>query len=289
GRKRRRWWHLLAAIVATLIAGVTGVEVFLRAKAPELSLLDLWHRATGSLDVVTYASGRGLGLTLGIVGTILMALAALYPFQSRLHLFNPLAKTRVWMTLHIWAGILGPLFITYHTLLKLNRWPSIAFWAAWAVVLTGLSGRYIQTTFKRTVGLAELEMDSLRKERERLFDQWWGVRGRTQLFDTVDAQAALKRYPVVLMPLLLLWQQTTSWGRLLWLRYVGLREIHDTVLRENTLQNFSESARVARRRLLADTVARSVSFWQWLHLGSTVIMFVVATLHIAFALIYKAN
>jgi hypothetical protein len=226
---------------------------------------------------------------LGIIGMSMMVLTALYPLQSRLYWFSWLARTRVWMSMHIWAGILGPLFVTYHTTLKLDRWPSIAFWLAWAVALTGATGRYLSTTFKRSLSLSELEMQSLEHERERLFQKWSGVDGRTGLFRTLAKQAQPRSIPVLLAPILMLWNQLTTAVHLAYVRFVALPSIEDKQLRKATLLNFQESLKAARRRMFAESLSRSVTIWQRLHLGLTIVMFAVAILHVIIGLLYKAT
>jgi thioredoxin reductase len=288
GRRRGRLWHIGVA-AAAILSVATGAEVFLRTKAPELSGTALLYGALGWARPLHFTPGRGLGLWLGIIGMSMMVLTALYPLQSRLYWFSWLARTRVWMSMHIWAGILGPLFVTYHTTLKLDRWPSIAFWLAWVVALTGATGRYLSTTFKRSLSLSDLEMQSLEHERERLFQKWSGVDGRTGLFRTLAKQAQPRSIPVLLAPILMLWNQLTSAVHLAYVRYVALPSIEDKQLRKATLLNYQESLKAVRRRMFAESLSRSVTLWQRLHLGLTVVMLVVAILHVIIGLLYKAT
>jgi uncharacterized membrane protein len=144
---------LLAIVSATLI----GVECFLRRLLPEYSAQAIWHRQQGIEAEVSLTPGVGLGFWLGVVGSIMMLLTALYPLHSRIGWLRGRTETRGWLAAHILAGILGPIFVTYHTTVKLDRWPSLAFWLMWLVVFTGAIGRYVNPRLKAQAAVRALE------------------------------------------------------------------------------------------------------------------------------------
>lgn len=151
----------LAALLAVVLVSAVGVECFLEAFAPELSL-----RQT------PYSAGNGLGFWLGIIGTSMMVTTALYPLHSRVGILRSVTKTRGWLFAHILAGLVGPAFVSFHTMLKLDRWPSLAFWAMWLVVFSGALGRYFFTSARTRGGIAGLEERVVLKKRpfkQRLF------------------------------------------------------------------------------------------------------------------------
>jgi thioredoxin reductase (NADPH) len=155
----------IAAMFAVIATAAIGIECFLRALFPEASALYAWQKLRGVAPEVVFSSSAGLGFHLGITGTTLMVLTALYPLHTRIALFRRLAKTPLWLATHIFAGIAGPFLVTYHTKLKLDRWPAIAFWSMWAVVLSGLIGRFVYTWIRKSGGLAELERRTLARSK----------------------------------------------------------------------------------------------------------------------------
>jgi putative YpdA family bacillithiol system oxidoreductase len=283
GLSRSHGWAWVTGVVAALIGAATGLEAFLRNRAPEMSLLHQWITWRGTEGVVSFSSGHGYGLWLGITGASLMAFACLYPLHSRLGWFQWLAKKRLWMAAHILAGLLGPVLVTWHTGLKLDRWPSIAFWAAWLVVLSGFAGRYVRAWFRRTIGLAELEMQFLEQERKRLLVD------ASHTSKLMAAPAGGSQPPALLLPVVLLSRQVSTWAQTAYLRWLGLRQIRDRAKRRALVRNFVERARAERSRIVGEAVSRSAAFWRVAHLILATTLFVVAVLHIILGYLYMAR
>jgi putative YpdA family bacillithiol system oxidoreductase len=151
-RSKRASLAAYAVLGAIGITALIGLECFLEAMSPEQSLMRR-----------SLSAGDGLGFWLGIAGSLMMAATALYPLHSRLGLLRTLAETRAWLFAHILAGLVGPAFVSFHTMLKLDRWPSIAFWAMWLVVFSGALGRYLFTSVRMKSALAALESKLVEK------------------------------------------------------------------------------------------------------------------------------
>jgi thioredoxin reductase (NADPH) len=134
-KQSRTRWAGLAVLAAVIVTAIAGVECFLEAMSPAKSLLGR-----------SLSAGDGLGFWLGITGSVMMAATALYPLHSRVGLLRSIAQTRSWLFAHVLAGLVGPAFVSFHTMLKLDRWPSVAFWAMWLVVFSGAIGRYVFTS-----------------------------------------------------------------------------------------------------------------------------------------------
>ncbi|MEQ9501646.1 MAG: NAD(P)-binding domain-containing protein [Deltaproteobacteria bacterium] len=280
----------VVALVALVLTVLVGLECFARSVMPERSLTHRVHVALGIDDPITFDAGAGLGLWLGIIGMSLMLLASLYPLSSRLGWARRWAKTKFWLAAHVAAGLLGPCFITYHTMLKLDRWPSLAFWAMWLVVASGMIGRFVYTAMRRRTGLAALEGQALAERRKKLIDQVQSGQGLTQLIE-VDEMLDLKKdvsVPPIVAPFYVLGLGVWHWARRTKLRWVELRSVTDAFLREQALRDLRAADRNARRRVVSATLERSASIWRWIHLGITVAMFVVAIGHIAVAMLYRA-
>jgi thioredoxin reductase/NAD-dependent dihydropyrimidine dehydrogenase PreA subunit len=284
-----------ALMMSLLAATIVGLECFCRMMVPEWSLLHRWQLWRGDPIEVTFSSGQGLGYVLGIVGCSMMAATALYPLHSRLGLFRKLAKTQVWLAAHIMAGILGPVFVTYHTLLKLNRWPSVAFWLTWAVVFTGAVGRYVYTFMRRAQGLSDMETQRLEAERRKLKDELASKRGHTAVLNILDLSGLRASagsgglLSAIGTVFLILSGEVGLLVEKVWLRYFKLRNVSDKVTRDRALEVLVDRKRKESRALLLDSVSKSTKVWRTLHLIATIVMFAVAIAHIVAASLFKVS
>jgi putative YpdA family bacillithiol system oxidoreductase len=286
-----RWIAAVTAVLSMLGATIVGMECFLRRLMPEWSMLHYWQVQQGLPVDVTFTSGAGLGFVLGIIGTALMAMTALYPLHSRLGFLRGIAKTRFWLAGHILAGILGPVFVTYHTTLKLNRWPSVAFWLTWLVVLTGALGRSVYTSIRKAHGLTDFEGRSAEAERKKLVDELGARKGNTQVIKILDLVPKGEKEHVspIGATFRLIGREITLFFKKVWLRYVKLRNVADLAARDKALDVLTERTRKEVRAQLLESVVSSMSVWRKLHLIATLIMFAVAIAHIVAAMLFKVT
>ncbi|MGA1867529.1 MAG: hypothetical protein ACMUJM_03170 [bacterium] len=92
----------------------------------------------------THKPSGTIGHGLGIVGSVLMLLCyLLYFFRKRFEFLECFGTLSMWLEIHIFLGILGPLLILFHSALKFNGIIGIAFWSMVIVVLSGIFGRVI--------------------------------------------------------------------------------------------------------------------------------------------------
>ena len=81
---------------------------------------------------------------LGVIGTILMVLSfLLYFLRKRLESFEFLGPLSLWLEIHIFFGILGPILIFFHTTYALTGFIGIAFWLMVLVIISDLFGRML--------------------------------------------------------------------------------------------------------------------------------------------------
>jgi thioredoxin reductase len=287
-----RWVAAIALMVALISAVAVGLECFARRTIPEWSLLYRWQTMHGLPIDVALISGSGLGYVLGIAGSILMAMTALYPLHSRLGLLRKVAKTRFWLSGHILAGILGPVFVTYHTMLKLNRWPSVAFWLVWAVVFTGAIGRHLVTFVRRARGLVDMDGVVIDRERQRLIDELEERRGHTRVLNLLDlvpyennaGAISLFRASVMVM-----FGEAVFLAEYQWMKHVALRNVKDPRVRDRALEVIKERRRHEFKSAILDRISKSASLWRWAHAIATIVMFAVAIAHIVAAMLFKVS
>ncbi|MFO0729208.1 MAG: NAD(P)-binding domain-containing protein [Myxococcota bacterium] len=286
-----RWAGVIGSALALLIATVIGLECFLRRMYPESSFLAYWQTYAGKKAEVGFYSGEGLGYYLGIAGTTLMFLTALYPLHSRLGLFRKVAKTPFWLAGHVLAGLIGPVFVTYHTTLKLNRWPSVAFWLMWIVVMSGVIGRHVYRWIRSAYGLTDMEAKRIEDQRQQLLADVSGRKGHTQIFKVLDRQgagAAAASSAVSSMTAIgaLIWAEVTATLRALWLRW-SLRGSGDDLTRRRAVEVMVTRLKKEQRAVLLERIGQSAALWRRVHLFATIVMFMVAIAHITAALLLK--
>lgn len=92
------------------------------------------------------APGNGVGLLLGMVGTLFCLLSILlYILRKRLSPFQSAGPKRYWLNLHILLGTVGPLLVAGHAQNHLLGFKGLANLAMWGTVVSGLLARYFAT------------------------------------------------------------------------------------------------------------------------------------------------
>jgi hypothetical protein len=95
-------------------------------------------------------AGSAMGAVFGIAGAVLMLIPLAYPIVKRIHFINERIIKRVSMqtllAVHVYAGILGPVFAIIHTGHKYESWLGITLTAVMLlVVVSGFAVRYLLT------------------------------------------------------------------------------------------------------------------------------------------------
>ena len=121
-------------------------------------------------------AGSGVGAVFGIAGAVLMLVPLAYPLVKRIPFLNaritPHVSLQTWMTLHVYAGILGPLLGIIHTGHKFDSPLGIALTAAMLlVVVSGFIGRYLLGYVNREIKDKLLLLQTARGD----LDSAWGV------------------------------------------------------------------------------------------------------------------
>ena len=121
-------------------------------------------------------AGSGVGAIFGIAGAVLMLVPLAYPIVKRISFVNaritPHVSLQSWMTVHVYAGILGPLLGIIHTGHKFDSWLGITLTAVMLlVVVSGFIGRYLMTYVNLEIKDKLLLLQTARGD----LDCAWGV------------------------------------------------------------------------------------------------------------------
>jgi hypothetical protein len=119
------------------------------------------------LEKVGFRGGDQLSTWCGLIGVLLMVVAAIYPIFRRIKLFRWMASNTMWFDFHLMSGTVGPLFIALHSVLRLDTWVSSAFWSMVIVVVSGFLGRYLYTQVPELS--AGIDLEEL--DHQRAFQQ----------------------------------------------------------------------------------------------------------------------
>jgi Fe-S-cluster-containing hydrogenase component 2 len=258
-------WLAQAGLALSLLAlAALGLECFLRRSLPEHSLLALWQRAHGIDGPITFSSGGGLGHWLGYLGTGLMLLAVFYPLRSRAGLFRKAVSGGAWLSFHVWVGFFGASFVTFHSLLKLDRWAAIPTVAMWCVILTGAIGKYLFGGLRIAQAIAELR----------------GAPGETAPPVPGGAIASVGA---------MLWHDLRLRLRFFAWRFLGWHKAKGDEARRDEARLFAAQLANERSNVALSVLQGLLRYWNRLHLILTVTMWILAVVHIVMSLLYKAS
>jgi len=290
--KRGRYAPLVMWMIGLLIFLIAAGEILLRLKAPTMSYQfsalkklpayqDLPDAAI--LENVGYRAGPGMSVWLGLIGTGLMVIAAIYPIFRRIKLFRWLASNTMWFDFHLMAGTIGPMFVLLHSALKLDTWVSAAFWSMVITVVSGFLGRYLYTQVPEMssgVELEELDHERyLQMHRPRLPVPMAEV-DRELNEQRALAQRISMKPSVVSALFWLLTQDLARFPRTL-ARRGRLKQLGvDRKTRKEIARRVARMIVITRRQVVAPKAQLLLHSWKKVHVPFTVLLTIFAVAHI---------
>jgi thioredoxin reductase/NAD-dependent dihydropyrimidine dehydrogenase PreA subunit len=284
GKKGHRVAAWLAAGAALLLLAGIGVEALLRRVFPEWSLMAWYARNTAQDWTVSYGPGRGFGHWLGYIGSGLMLLSLLYSLRTRVARFKNLGAKTAWLSAHLWVGFAGATLVTYHSVLKLDRWASIALYLMWAVLLTGALGRYAYGMVHSAIGVAEFELRTLERHRSALLNEHGQSSRAIRVLLGKDWVDPARRTWLIGM----LWQELRDRALLGWLRVFGLSHVAGGRLRRDLVRSLSQWAMSRRDYAYLQSAKSMLTYWNIVHIVLAIVMFILAGIHVVYGFLYKA-
>jgi Fe-S-cluster-containing hydrogenase component 2 len=290
--KRGRYAPLLFWMVGLFAFLIALGEALLRAYAPKQSFLFSQLVASGDYEnvaeklivqAVGFKPGDQLSTYAGLIGTILMVIAAIYPVFRRINLFRWMASNTMWFDFHLMAGTVGPMFIGLHSVLRLDSWVSAAFWSMVITVISGFLGRYLYTQVPELSSGVELE----ELDHERAFQKARPT--LTVPMAEIDRELAEQRKIAQRVA-----QSPSVLRALWWLLFQDIGRIPRTMARRGRLRQLGvdratrndlarRAARmivIARRQVVAPKAALLLNSWKKVHVPFTVILTGFSVVHI---------
>jgi Fe-S-cluster-containing hydrogenase component 2 len=288
----------------------------------EIVLRKVWPEFSGSFWIATHVDGIDpelalpridfrpgceLAVNFGYAGTFIMISGLAYVWRRRLGFMKNWGSLRAWFDWHVMTGVIGPTFILMHSAAKLDNWVSMAFWSMIATVISGLLGRYLTTELPERASTAMVEtLEVDRKLAElrhahpgvRVADGWFeGYRRRVANWEKrligkgKDGKGAKDKKPTFIGSVFtFFWVIKDDLGRGRRLR--ALRKALRAAVRGKGARKVRrEAARYAerlalleRRRVLLPRLAPLFEQWKAVHIPMSVILTIIAGIHIFLAL-----
>jgi len=231
------------------------------------------------------------GHGLGIVGSSMILLLFLYSARKRGRFFLRFGKTARWLDIHIWFGIMGPLFITLHTAMKFGGIVSISYFSMLAVMISGFFGRYIYMQMPRDesgVALSARQIDQRIEDLGEMLRTRYDVPAAVMLKIDSFARVGQKQKTRGLMALVrLIGYDLTRPFRSRRLRSY-IRRAYPGIPPKAVSQIAILARRkslLTRRRAFLETVSNFFHYWHVIHKPFAYVMIVIMFVHITVAVL----
>jgi hypothetical protein len=254
--------------------------------------LDGWAYYATPVAVRGYAKAHRLlrpsghaGQWFGIGGFLLMLVPVVYALRKRVRRFREVGSMKTWLEVHVFAGIVGPVLITFHTSFKFNGIVSVAYWSMVAVMLSGFVGRYLYGRIPRTLRGVELTRGELDARATKL---------SLELAGSALPPAVMKKIAAFERAVVPSNNSVSLVG--LFFGELGMRRQLDRLRRDvehaqvapdlyhSTIILIAERATLLRRAAYLHKAKKLFDVWHVFHMPLVYVMFAIVVLHVAFTL-----
>lgn len=230
------------------------------------------------------------GLLFGIIGASMMILMLIYSMRKRTALIGNTVSLRSMLNIHIYLGIIGPLFIVLHTSFKVQGLVAVSFWSMVAVALSGFFGRYLYSQIPRNIQGNELDLKEIEQQNVEMtnslkirFNLDESMRQRIEM--TFEKRLIQTQRGTFASIMILMFEDIMRpfIRRSLWrkLRRIIILPKHQF----NELFELSFSRALMHRRLAAlGSVQKLFHYWHVIHKPFAIIMYLIMIVHIGVAI-----
>lgn len=236
--------------------------------------------------------GGAWGHGLGILGSAMILLLFLYSARKRQVCGLRFGKIRYWLNIHIFLGIMGPVFINLHTSFKVGGVVAVSYYSMMAVMLSGFVGRYLYVQIPRTLAgdrLTITEMNEKNKLMTRLLTEKFklssGLRNDIQALSGASHNSNLRglaaMWAIFVNDLERLSRNRAIRKRLQYeKRHLPKQEIRAL------LAVIEQQSLLARKMAFLSTVQPMLHHWHVLHKPFAYVMIIIMFIHIAVTLLF---
>jgi hypothetical protein len=229
--------------------------------------------------------GGSRGIVYGIVGAGLMTVMLAYSLRKRLQILRGWGALRYWLDLHIFCGVLGPLFIVLHSSFKVHGLVALSFWSMVAVALSGVLGRYLYLQIPRAatgdrLTLEEVEAERIRLGEALLASESVGPETLEELSGMIDeARRRRRSLPALLVALPV--DRNRLRRRLR--RYAERLGGSDQVVSRDWIHRAWRRMELERRLSILSELQALFHYWHVIHKPFAVVMYLFMIVHIVVA------
>lgn len=282
---------LLSTISLTI---VLGYESIAQRMLPAISLLAAAHDS-GYLKWLPVASdpGKGVWLLLGWAGSGMMAVMMLYSLRKRLSLLSSLGSMRRWLNAHMFLGIIGPLFITFHTTFKFNGLIATSYWCMMVTVVFGILGRYIYVQIPRSISGAEMGVKEIEDSVAALdieLGRYLRAASIASLLNEISSPetdgegiSPVRAFFITAKTDLMNIVRVMRLNLLLKERYRLSKRV-----RAEVAGLLSKKAALIRKRNFLSAFHRLLHYWHVFHIPLAIVMFLIMFIHVAVYYLFRS-
>jgi hypothetical protein len=223
------------------------------------------------------------GHLFGIGGFLMMLVPVAYSIRKKVRWLRNAGSMKRWLDFHVFAGVFGPVLVTFHTSFKFNGIVSVAYWSMIAVVLSGFVGRYLYNRIPRSIRgqeLTQAELDARASELSR------------QISDTALPDGFLTDIEAFEHRVLPAQGRPPSFMALWWGEFLMHREIARLSrragprglapeLHQDAIDLIVERATLGRRIAYLKKTKTLFDVWHVFHMPLVYIMFAIVLMHVA--------
>lgn len=286
-------------IVATVGVLASCWEYLARKLEPELSL---WRWAQGLLSgatppveaVLGWSAVTGIGRWMGYIGAGMMVISALYTLRLHVPGLRRIGSSRTWFDFHVVFGLAGPVLSLLHTDMQIWAIHERAlvvslWWCVTFIVVSGIVGRFLYTAIPKLEASTEREKRRLDEGIQQIADQWAAMtmsanvlaqfqKAREKSEDDGGAHEDMGAFAFFWF---LVRSEVSRISGEISLRFKTLGGMQNKKLRASTIRLMSRRSVVERRMQLYGLAKRLLAQWRGIHIGVSIVMFVLLIAHVA--------
>jgi len=291
----RDYFLYLLLISALLITVLFGVESYLQYSSSKWCFLSFLHKhniITGYK--VTFEPNRGIWHIMGWTGTFLMLIMHIYTLRKNARFMHEWGMLKHWLDFHIFCGVMGPILVTYHTTFKLGGIVSISYWSVVIVAVSGMFGRYIFGSIPRGIAGNELKMEEIESMHEE-------VTRRIEFFNNkahnlgrlIKRYIRIREYEENRLVYSFLNMIKENCRNFLMIRRFKIHLKRNLMLqkkdRAELVRLLAEKLRLNRKVHFLQSAHRLFRYWHRFHRVFTVILYMIALIHIVVYYLFRVN
>lgn len=225
-----------------------------------------------------YTAGDSIGYNLGLIGGILMLLLLPYSLRKRLRILRNSGTMRVWFLFHIWAGLLGPLLVVFHSTFRIGSFNGgVALFCTLLVTASGTVGRFFYRRVHRGMSGSRATLDELQAELAR------ETAALPQLAERCpQGSAAVRAYlELATAPPAGRWRRAAHFASLGWRRRRVERRLSRTLGNAaGTLSSLTKVLAAAQRTAQFATYERLLARWHVIHIPFLYLLVLTTVVHV---------